>query len=86
MKRYSVALLAVTALCLVLAALALAPATPQPTSDFLGNAQDHARQLVSQGQQIFRFDTFGDEAFWGISSACIRSWRRSALGKRLLWA
>jgi hypothetical protein len=65
MKRYSVALLAVTALCLVLAALALAPATQQPTSDFLGNAQDHARQLVSQGQQIFRFDTFGDEAFWG---------------------
>jgi hypothetical protein len=69
MKRYSVALLAVTALCLVLAALALAPATQQPapqqpTSDFLGNAQENARQLVSQGQQIFRFDTFGDEAFW----------------------
>ena len=54
---------------LVLAALTLAPATPQPaiqnsTSDFLGNALDHAQQLVSQGQQIFRFDTYGDEAFW----------------------
>src|SRR5262249_8367573 len=24
-----------------------------------------AQQLVSQGQQIFRFDTFGDETFWG---------------------
>src|SRR5207248_722083 len=22
-------------------------------------------QLVSQGQKIFRFDTFGDQAFWG---------------------
>jgi cytochrome c peroxidase len=70
MKRYSVSLLAVTALCLVLAALALAPATQQPatgqsTSDFLGNAQENARQLVSQGRQIFRFDTLGDEAFWG---------------------
>ena len=70
MKRHSVALLAVTALCVVLAALALAPATqksPGQTSpsDFLGNAQEHAQQLVSQGQQVFRFDTFGDETFWG---------------------
>jgi hypothetical protein len=70
MKRYTVALLAVMALGLVLAALALVPATPQPAtpqppSDFLGNAQEQARYLVSQGQQIFRFDTFGDEAFWG---------------------
>lgn len=23
-----------------------------------------AVQLVNQGKQIFRFDTFGDEAFW----------------------
>ena len=70
MKRHAVALLTVTALGLVLAALALAPATQQstsqqPTSDFLGNAQENAQHLVSQGQQIFRFDTFGDEAFWG---------------------
>jgi hypothetical protein len=33
-------------------------------SDFLGDAQKNARQLVDQGRQIFRFDTFGDEAFW----------------------
>ena len=70
MKRHSVALLAMTALCVVLAALALAPATQQSPgqqspSDFLGNAHEHAQQLVSQGQQIFRFDTFGDETFWG---------------------
>jgi len=25
----------------------------------------NAVQLVSQGRNIFRFDTFGDEAFWG---------------------
>src|SRR5215472_13079306 len=25
----------------------------------------NAADLVSQGRQIFRFDTFGDEAFWG---------------------
>src|SRR5262249_16037382 len=34
-------------------------------SDFLGNARQNARQLVDQGQQIFRFDTYGDETFWG---------------------
>lgn len=26
---------------------------------------DNADQLLSQGRQTFRFDTFGDEAFWG---------------------
>src|SRR5436309_3351005 len=26
---------------------------------------DNALQMVSQGRQIFRFDTFGDQAFWG---------------------
>jgi hypothetical protein len=27
--------------------------------------QNNADQLVSQGRQIFRFDTFGDQTFWG---------------------
>src|SRR5262245_53237457 len=26
---------------------------------------DNAQQMVDQGRQIFRFATFGDEAFWG---------------------
>lgn len=25
----------------------------------------HARQMIEDGRQIFRFDTFGSEAFWG---------------------
>ena len=28
-------------------------------------ADGDGRQLVSEGRQTFRFDTFGDEAFWG---------------------
>src|ERR1041384_799097 len=28
-------------------------------------AANNAVQLVTQGQKIFRFDTFGDQAFWG---------------------
>src|SRR4051812_14944349 len=27
--------------------------------------RDHAAAMVSDGRNIFRFDTFGDEAFWG---------------------
>jgi hypothetical protein len=26
---------------------------------------DHAQRMLAEGRQIFRFDTFGDEAFWG---------------------
>ena len=25
----------------------------------------HAQQMVEEGRKTFRFDTFGDEAFWG---------------------
>jgi len=35
------------------------------TSQFLGSAEDNSAQLIQEGRQIFRFDTFGDEAFWG---------------------
>jgi len=30
-----------------------------------GHDHGHERDMLAQGQQIFRFDTFGDEAFWG---------------------
>ena len=29
-----------------------------------GTAERNAADLVTRGRQIFRFDTFGDEAFW----------------------
>jgi hypothetical protein len=35
-----------------------------PTA-FDQEVQTNAQQLVNQGRQIFRFDTFGDEEFWG---------------------
>jgi hypothetical protein len=28
-------------------------------------AADHADQLIEEGRETFRYDTFGDEAFWG---------------------
>jgi hypothetical protein len=33
-------------------------------SSFLGNAEDNAKEPIDQGRHTFRFDTYGDEAFW----------------------
>ena len=37
----------------------------RPTSGFDGEIQRHAEQMIDEGRRIFRYDTFGDEAFWG---------------------
>jgi hypothetical protein len=36
-----------------------------PLSDPDAPILDNARDMIREGQQTFRFDTFGDEAFWG---------------------
>src|SRR5215510_4172951 len=41
-----------------------AVAKTRQNMDFLGDAHQNARRMVDEGNQIFRFDTFGDEAFW----------------------
>src|SRR5512143_427534 len=45
------------------------PPTPQETgpdlAGFDNEINQNSRQLLTQGRQVFRFDTFGDEAFWG---------------------
>jgi hypothetical protein len=38
---------------------------PQETNGFDSRIDRNAQQMLEQGKQIFRFDTFGDEAFWG---------------------
>src|SRR5262249_52309192 len=40
----------------------------------------NAVQLVSQGRQIFRFDTFGDQAFWGDTLKLHQAIEGSGLG------
>jgi hypothetical protein len=37
----------------------------QRESGFDAQISGNARQMIEQGRQIFRFDTFGDEVFWG---------------------
>src|ERR1044071_2231032 len=39
---------------------AVAGAVPDPVKDF-------ASAMIDSGRKTFRFDTFGDEAFWGTS-------------------
>jgi len=34
-------------------------------SQFDGLIYENAQQMIEEGRRIFRFDTFGDEAFWG---------------------
>src|SRR5678816_2214331 len=38
-------------------------AAPQKTFD--AAIDRHASRMLAEGRQIFRYDTFGDEAFWG---------------------
>jgi hypothetical protein len=38
---------------------------PNAGSSFLGSAEGNSTQMINQGRHTFRFDTFGDEAFWG---------------------
>ena len=43
----------------------LQPAKPSVTTENVDHAtKENADRLFSEGQQIFRFDTFGSEAFW----------------------
>jgi hypothetical protein len=48
--------------------------------DFDGVIQKSARDLMDQGRQTFRFDTFGDEDFWGDSLKLHKAIAGSKLG------
>src|SRR4051812_563795 len=58
-----------TAVFVVMAWSMLAQSTPtSPQAAASANDQNisnYAQEMLKQGRQIFRFDTFGDEAFWG---------------------
>ena len=65
MKRY-IAVATIFGVSLVLVAvLARGSQNGNKQSRFLGSAETNSQELISQGRQTFRFDTFGDEAFWG---------------------
>jgi hypothetical protein len=37
----------------------------QRQASFDDQIRTHAQQMIDEGKKTFRFDTFGDEAFWG---------------------
>ena len=53
------------------AAQAAAAATPPPAApaaaarSFDTDITDNVRRMIDEGRRVFRYDTFGDEAFWG---------------------
>src|SRR5713101_1374523 len=61
--RFSVAVVA----CLGLGVLTVAAwhAVARPATAFDRLIEENAARMIADGRQIFRFDTFGDEAFWG---------------------
>lgn len=65
MKLRSTAHFSVAALFLLAAAIAASGTKDgEGRSRFLGNAEDNASRMIEQGRHTFRFDTYGDEAFW----------------------
>ena len=58
MKRYLPFLMILAAVIVLRHGARGSPDPPDATAD-------NATQLINQGRQTFRFDTFGDEAFWG---------------------
>ena len=66
--RKSAAVLAAGALAMVTWAVwaqskkTSSQATPSANDQLISN---NAQEMLKQGKQVFRYDTFGDEAFWG---------------------
>ena len=57
------------------------PPRGTPSETQIDKAIDqNARQMVAKGRQIFRFDTFGDEAFWGNTLKLHQAIEGAALG------
>ena len=49
----------------LLFALSAAPIPSSAPSGFDATISKNVQRMIAEGRQIFRYDTFGDEAFWG---------------------
>jgi hypothetical protein len=64
MKR-SLAVSALVTVVFTVSGATIAGSDAQPGAAPDTDVDTHARRVVTEGRQTFRFDTFGDEAFWG---------------------
>ena len=53
---------------------------PNPETQLDRQIDTYAQQTLAEGRRIFRFDTFGDEAFWGDKLKLHEAIKGSALG------
>ena len=68
MKRhwqYVLAVPALAALAVAVYGAANSNDDEQPATQLDRQIDKHAQRTLAEGRQIFRFDTFGDQAFWG---------------------
>src|SRR5256714_917033 len=86
-RRTRMHVIAATAAILLICLVALSRSTPVRADNSHHDADDHknpvvqnATQKVLMGEQVFRFDTFGDEAFWGDTLKLHQAIEGSALG------
>ena len=63
--KYLLAVPVVTALAAAGYGLAYSDERQQPLTKLDRQIEKYAQRTLAEGRQIFRFDTFGDEAFWG---------------------
>ena len=79
--RKRLVFLAITLVAVIAIALMLtdrSQALKEKTFD--DQISENAQQLFKQGKEIFRFDTFGDEAFWGDTLKLHRAIQGSKFG------
>ena len=64
--RFPLHVIVTVAVLLIAAMIAVRGSAPVGAESTKKNpVVENATQKVLQGEQIFRFDTFGDQAFWG---------------------
>ena len=65
-----VLLAACSSVALLLAAGSLSLSAQTNGKAYTDAAEKYAKDLLKEGKQIFRFDTFGSEEFWAASCGC----------------
>jgi len=65
LKRKSKVLALVTSGVAALLGVIVASAAPPSQSGSDAEINRHAQAMIDEGRKIFRYDTFGSEAFWG---------------------
>jgi len=80
--RYRFVVPVLTALVLIVTGYgtAMSDTGKPPPGKLDRQINEHAERLVAEGRRIFRFDTFGDEAFWGDTLKLHRAIKGEALG------